>query len=127
MKHLTDQQSVRAREWMRFKGEPFIRAKTAKYLADLINREDGVDCYTPAHMAARRRPARQLSGNSGQLDFCTACTRRRSRWTAFGIGSREAWQKCCNFVVQILADTYGPKVARMKRRQMLDAARERRM
>lgn len=41
---------------------------------------------------ARRRPARQLSGNSGQLDFCTACTRRRSRWTAFGIGSREAFQ-----------------------------------
>ena len=55
MKHLTDQQSVRAREWMRFKGEPFIRAKTAKYLADLINREDGTDCYTPAHMAARRQ------------------------------------------------------------------------
>jgi hypothetical protein len=55
MRHLTDQQSVRAREWLRSIGEDEARGYTAAELAGALNMLDGVDCYTEAHMAARRQ------------------------------------------------------------------------
>ncbi|MCA9784701.1 MAG: hypothetical protein KC518_14050 [Candidatus Cloacimonetes bacterium] len=55
MKALTDTQSVRARDWIRALGEQKARSLTAAHLAYMLNQEDGVDCYTPAHMAARRQ------------------------------------------------------------------------
>ena len=55
MVSLTDTQSVRARNWLLSLGYDKARRYTAAELAVYLNDEDGVDCYTPAHMAARRQ------------------------------------------------------------------------
>lgn len=72
MKALTDQQSVRAREWIRSLGEWEARDLTAAELAANLNILDGVDCYTESHMAARRQqvfPMRaQKSDRVAQLE-----------------------------------------------------------
>ena len=55
MKALTELQGVRARDWLTGIGYTTAWALTAEQLARQLNRDDGVDCYTPAHLEARRR------------------------------------------------------------------------